>query len=260
MPKERSPNYPAISLEEAIKRAQVLFKTASRTAVAPLVAVKGWGYTGLNGVSRTRLAALRHYGLTEVDKTGNVKLSRRGLTFAMRSADSPEYIDAIKEAALTPTIFRDLYETRNGVSDEALRHYLVVEKKFSPDGARRVLETYRSTIEFANLGGDRYTDDTEEEFDVEQKTRQDSHQDSYQEKPRQSSEGAFVEQYRWPLSGGVTAEVTFRGNRVTLRELELLREYLLLAEKALDSANAGVAQEEQCATSTASSPEQRTQA
>src|SRR5260221_5821337 len=118
MNRERSPNYPGFPLEDAIKNVQALFKVASRTAVAPIVAVKAWGYTGLNGVSRVRLAALRYYGLIEIEKSGNIKLSRRGLTVSMRSPDSPEYGAAIKEAALAPIIFQELYESQRGVADE----------------------------------------------------------------------------------------------------------------------------------------------
>jgi hypothetical protein len=229
MPKERSPNYPGVSLEDAVKNAQMLFKVASRTAVAPVVAVKAWGYSGLNGVSRVKLAALRAYGLSETEKGGNVKLSRRGLTLSMRSHDSPEYASAIKEAALAPSIFQELYETKSGVADEALKHHLVADRKFSPDGAKRVIEIYRANCEFANLDGVRYNDDIEEEFDMPQTNRLTSPAPA----PTAADGTQTVMQYSWPLSSEVTAEVTFKGSKVTRRELQLLGEYLKLAEKAL---------------------------
>jgi hypothetical protein len=235
MPRERSPNYPGFPLEDAVKNTQQMFKVASRSAVAPVVAVKAWGYTSLNGLSRVRLAALRAYGLIEVEKGGNVKLSRRGLTLSLRSHDSPEYTAAIKEAALTPPIFQDLYETKNGVADEALQHHLVVDRKFSLDGAKRVIEIYRANCEFASLDGVGYTDDIEEEFDVPN-TSHPATPTATPAAPAASPVTANVpgvKQYSWPLSSEVTAEVIFRGDKVTRRELRLLGEYLKLAEKAL---------------------------
>jgi hypothetical protein len=231
MPRERSPNYPGFPLEDAVKNAQQLFKVASRTAVAPIVAVKAWKYTSLNGQSRVRLAALRAYGLSEVEKGGNVKLSRRGLTVSMRSSDSPEYAAAVKEAALAPAIFQELYETKNGVADEALQHYLVADRKFSPEGAKRVIEIYRANCEFANLNGVGYTDDIEEEFDVPNASQPATPAAASAAPVANNVPG--VKQYSWPLSSEVTAEVIFRGNKVTRRELRLLGEYLKLAEKAL---------------------------
>lgn len=152
--RERSPNYPAVSIEKAVKDAQALYKRESRTAVPQEVAVKAWGYKGLSGTSRSRLGALRQYGLIEIEKSGSVRISTRGMTLSLRSPDTPEYKTALAEAALTPPVFRDLRETREGASDEALLHYLVVEKKFSQEGARRVIEVYRANTNFADAGED----------------------------------------------------------------------------------------------------------
>jgi hypothetical protein len=235
MPRERSPNYPGFPLEDAVRNTQQLYKVASRSAVAPVPAVKAWGYTTVNGQSRVRLAALRAYGLIEVEKSGNVKLSRRGLILSMRSPESPEYTAEIKGAALTPTIFQDLYETMSGVADEALIHHLVADRKFSPDGAKRVVEIYRANCEFANLDAVGYTDDIEEEFDVPNASQPapSAAQPTAPAATPVTANVPGVKQYSWPLSSEVTAEVIFRGDKITRRELRLLGEYLKLAERAL---------------------------
>src|SRR5437867_12855179 len=116
MPKDRSPNYPALSLETAVQRAKALYEREGRSAVAPEVAVKAWGYRSLSGPSRSQIAALRHYGLIEQPSNGNLRLSNRALALVLRSPDSPEYQAALRDAALTPALFRELYEDRMGAS------------------------------------------------------------------------------------------------------------------------------------------------
>ena len=148
--RERSPNYPAVPIETAVKDAQALYKRESRTAVPQAVAVKAWGYKSLSGTSRSRLGALRQYGLIEIERSGSVRISTRGMTLSLRSADTREYKTALAEAAFTPPVFRDLRENKAGASDEALLHYLVVDKKFSQDGARRVIDVYRANTAFAD--------------------------------------------------------------------------------------------------------------
>jgi hypothetical protein len=152
--RERSPNYPGHGLDRSLQDLQLLYKRESRTVVPQEVAVKAWGYNSLSGSARSRLAALRHYGLLEMQKNGQVRVSTRGVTLALRSPDTADYKQALRDAALTPTIFQELLDTKRGASDEALVHHLIVNKKFSPDGAKRVLEVYRANAEFAALDQD----------------------------------------------------------------------------------------------------------
>ena len=50
--KQRSPQYPAISLGDALTLTGKLFEAANRTAIAPTIAVKAMGYHGLDGYGR----------------------------------------------------------------------------------------------------------------------------------------------------------------------------------------------------------------
>jgi hypothetical protein len=236
MIRERSPNYPQLSLEEAVGRVQTLFKRNSRSPVAPEAAVKAWGYTSLNGAARRHLSAVRQYGLISYEKNGDVRISQRGLIIAMRSPGAPEFGEALRDAALSPDVFRDLYNSKRGASEEALQHYLVADRKFSPDGAKQVIGAYQATLEFAKLSEPSYNEDAEEESSVDHIEHRETAQ-GRRLASDQNSDRPAVESYRWPLSAGVTAEVTFRGNKVTRRELQLLRRYLALAETALDGEN-----------------------
>jgi hypothetical protein len=241
--RERSPNYPQIGLDVAVESVRALFKRESRSLVPLEVAVKAWGYSSLNGVSRVRIASLRQYGLLLL-QDGKVRVSPRGVTIAMLGEASSEYQQAIKDAALTPPIFRDLYEAMGNASDENLTHFLVNERKFSPDGARRLVRAYRATVEFAKLTEPSYDDEESDDFGQEQDVQGtinapapravhvggSATSGSHAAGPTGSS---AAEQYRWPLVGGVVAEVTFRGGQVTTAALAMLNEYLGIAQRAL---------------------------
>lgn len=236
MARERSPNYPQIPLETAVQSVRALFKKESRTAVPPEVAVQAWNYQGMSGPARVRIAALRQYGLVESEKSGKIKVSTRGMALSMRSPDSPEYIAALKESALTPAIFRELYENQNGASDEALKYHLVADRKFSPDGARRLIQAYRATVELANLGQMSYDVDADaDEADADIDRDRDEEMDDTP--AGRDGRVPSTLQYRVQLTDGIIAEVTFRGGNVTPRALRVLRAHLKLAEVALTSAD-----------------------
>jgi hypothetical protein len=239
--RERSPNYPAIPLEEAVSKTKKLYSQIKRAVVQPSMAVGAWGYKGLTGSNRPQLAALKQYGFAEYDKTGNVKLSRRGLEVAIRLPESAEYAAALREAALAPAIFRDLHAEMFGASDEMLRQHLVLNKGFSMDGAKRAIQAYRDTLAFANLDDIGYNDVNEEVADMPDSDRNDgrvpTHTPPYVavREPIREAAPAAGPDYKVQLSNGVTAELTFRGNPVTPLELRLLREFLEFTERAMQA-------------------------
>ncbi len=65
MNRMRSPNYPAIGLDEAIKAVEVVWSKEKRTAVPIEVLGKAMGYKSVSGPVRTKTAALRKFGLLE---------------------------------------------------------------------------------------------------------------------------------------------------------------------------------------------------
>jgi hypothetical protein len=226
---DRSPRYPSVSLKQAVEYVRAIFRKEGRGAIPPLIAVKALGYSTMSGTARTRLGALKQYGLVDDQFNGPVKLSSRGLTLAIRSADSPEYLATLQEAALTPLLFREIYERRGDASDDALRHYLIAEKKFAPNGADRFVEAFRETLRVAKLDNRGYgvgEDDGEETRDMNE-----SWQDAKVD--RGGNAGAQAVRYSWPLPGNRVAELTVRGGLVSQRDLQAVRDYLAVAEKYL---------------------------
>ena len=74
--KHRSPNYPAISLEKAVARAKSLYDQAKAHAVPVAAVHELWGFKALSGAGNQNVAALKAYGLIEVEGEGDKRLVR----------------------------------------------------------------------------------------------------------------------------------------------------------------------------------------
>jgi hypothetical protein len=156
MGKQRSPNYPATGLTEAIDLARRLWKIEQRTSVSPDVIAKAWGYKSLSGPVRTKVSAMKKYGLLE-QTTDGMRLSQRAVQIVNYKADTQEYQEAMQAAAKEPELFQELYKTHQNASDDALRAYLVTKKAFSDPGARQLIKAFRETMAVAKLQDSPYT-------------------------------------------------------------------------------------------------------
>jgi len=154
-PRKRSPSYPAINLEQAIKRAGEIW-TREQDYAAPLSAVFSlWGYKAGAGNANLAVAALRKFGLVEYEGIGDarkVKLTPLAVQI-LNHPDPDRRSQAVKQAALRPEIHRELWEKYQGrlPSDDTLRWELERERDFSRSGAAEFIPEYRQTIAFARL-------------------------------------------------------------------------------------------------------------
>jgi hypothetical protein len=229
MARQRSPNYPATDLQSAIADVRALYDKEKRTPVPPEIVVTAWGYKGLSGIARTRLASLRQYGLIEPSGK-NVRVTERALTLIFRNPETREWQIAVKAAALDPEIFRELYEKFAESSDESIRYYLIRDKNFTHEGASRLIGAFRATLSFAKLGSEEYTgaDGEDEVGDEEPPTDAPSTQNL-----RDAWKGAVVQKYAWALSRDLQAEVTLTGRQATPDDLDMLEDYLEVTKRAL---------------------------
>lgn len=155
----RGASYPALSLPDAITRAQQ-FWNAERKSAAPIAAAaEHWGYSTKSSGARLAVAALLHYGLMEdsgSSETRTVKLSARALDILLSPPESPAWKAAVQEAARSPKIIADIL-TKWGVadlpSDQTLRYYLLRERDFNETAADGFIKDFRKTIVFAKLVG-----------------------------------------------------------------------------------------------------------
>ena len=150
MAKVRSPNYPAISLADAINRVRAIYESehmgpAPREAVAKVL-----GYGGLNGASLGLISALIKYGLLEA--AGNdLKVSEIAQDILLRHKGGPERAEAVRAAATLPALFNELHNQYGDrlPSDHTLTIYLN-KKGFNPNSVAGVIRVFRDTMEFVN--------------------------------------------------------------------------------------------------------------
>lgn len=165
--RERSPNYPAISLGPAVEKAKDLYRV-EKAYLAPIDTIlKHWGYRPKSGAGLVSVAALLKFGLLEDEGSGSnrkakiTELAQRIIRDARE--ESPDRERLLREAALLPGIHRELWDLYGGSlpSDSNLHHTLIFEYGFTDGGATEFIRQFKETITFARLNDD--TDDDEGE-------------------------------------------------------------------------------------------------
>ncbi|MDB5101741.1 MAG: hypothetical protein JWM80_6162 [Cyanobacteria bacterium RYN_339] len=145
---DRSPNYPIISLADAVGRVQAVYEKERQNRADKVVIAKDLGYGSLNGLSRSIISALVKFGLLTEDGD-QLKVSMDALDVLLHSAGSPERSAALQRAAFLPPLFSELRATFDGSlpSDENLRAHLV-KRGFNPNTVANVIKSYRDTVLF----------------------------------------------------------------------------------------------------------------
>ncbi len=154
--KGRSPSYPAIDLRAAIKRAEALY-AHEKMHPAPIGAiVSHWGYaTHKSGIASVQYASLKKFGLLTEEGSGD---NRLGMLTPLANAilhnpDESERADAIRTAALTPEIHRELWDQYGlDLPSDANLRYRLSERGFTDSGAEEFVKEYKATISFAMTG------------------------------------------------------------------------------------------------------------
>jgi hypothetical protein len=154
----RSPAYPYLNLETAIKRAKTFYEREGRNSAPVSVAATHWGYEAKSSGATQTAAALMSFGLMQDEGTGEkrrLKLTQTGLKILLDTrADLTERDALIKQAALAPRIHQQIWSKWGaGISDENLRHALVFdwEPPFNENSVDGFIKQYRDTISFAKL-------------------------------------------------------------------------------------------------------------
>jgi len=171
----RSPSYPYLNIKEAIERARSFWDAEKRHPAPIDAAAKDWGYEPKSSAVALTVAALKKYGLLEDVGTagGNqrqVKLTESALKILLTEEGSPEREAEIKTAALRPRLHRELW-TKYGEqlpSDQTLKSWLLLEKKFNSTSVTDFIKIYKFTISFAKLTASDIIPDTTTEPDEEE--------------------------------------------------------------------------------------------
>jgi len=154
----RSPSYPSIGLPEAISLARRIYEKIQtqphdqEELAARLQYHSGSSWLGL------RLSALTKFGLAEIIPANSTRgkacaLTALAETLVTGNPNSEEYRSALRQAAMRPTIYHDLW-TRFGPElpvNREMAAYLIDERKFNPNAVTALLAEFRATAECANL-------------------------------------------------------------------------------------------------------------
>ena len=171
MARIRSPNYPGISLADAVERIHKIHGKAHTHKVDAATMAGAAGYSGLNGAALGVLSALKKYGLLD-DQGKTLRVSDLALTIIADPIASPERRVAVQKAAFSPPLFSAIRAEYPGSipGDEIVRSYLL-KKGFAATAIGAALDSFRETMEMVTSEGLGYNetlnDEKSEEKDVE---------------------------------------------------------------------------------------------
>jgi hypothetical protein len=225
----RSPNYPAVSLPDAVELVERLYQREKRSPADPERVALAFGYTSLSGPARTKLSALRKYEL--VDETANgVRVSE--LAMKILFPRSPEEkTAALREAATQPALFREL-ASLPGASDENLVSRLV-HQGFTEQGAKLAVASFRKTMSLAPDEASSYDESHEETYSMLTAPAETTSM-------RPSGADLSTQAISIALPGGGRADLRLSGT-VTSAGLKLVEDYLDLVKKSVSAQEAAAA-------------------
>jgi hypothetical protein len=151
-PRQRSPNYPGIGLEEAVKKIKALYDEDKLVASPKDAALKHMGFDKAHGEAGRVLSALKSFGLVE-EANDRIKLTQRGINIVVREKADPLRADALRQAAVGPEIYRQLLREYGCPlpSETTLRSELIAVRKFNPNAVDGFIRDFKGSLEFAGL-------------------------------------------------------------------------------------------------------------
>lgn len=227
----KSPRSPVYPLEQALEQVKRLHAQIGKSTVKPESAAVALRYKSINGAALTTLGTLSQYGLIERSRR-MVAVTPLAIRILHPTGESQKR-SALHEAALSPKIFKDIYENFGQCSVDVLTSHLV-QSDFSPDRAKRVASVYSANKGFAGLGefSSVNNDETPQERTVGQDNEGITTYKRVHLPAKPEEETDVLAQYLIPLEGN-EATLTFKGESLTVSDLDALIEYIELFKKQL---------------------------
>lgn len=248
--RSRSPNFPAISLSEALKKIKTIYDQDGRGPVSAAVVLEHLGYgKNMSGSAGRVISALRQYGLLDDLPDDKYRVSEAAFHILTLSEESAVRKAAITRSGQKPQIFREVlaaYPDRLP-SDSALRDYLIADKKFNPVSVDTFIRAFRSTVEFAYLAPGAYDRSGQEGGEVESATNVDNQGRSdgamnyvFQGDGTAGAPQSGVLSLNVPSGGKgqLSVQIHVRGERLKRSHVAKVRRYLEIAEEDLDDGDA----------------------
>lgn len=162
----RSPSFPVIPIDEALDRIRQVYDKDGQASTTFEAVLEHMNYAAKNKGGRAGrvVSALKQYGLLD-ERGGQYRVSDKAFHILEMPDELPEKARMIKEAALSPPMFRKILKQNNGnlPSDTTLRYYLLSKERFNKDSAEDFIRVLRRTKELVNPLPEDYTDGEESE-------------------------------------------------------------------------------------------------
>ena len=151
--RQRSPNYPALGLKAAVEKVRMLYEADKRAGAPVDAALKHMGFGSKHGQALAVLSAVKKFGLVE-ESSGRIVPTQRAVDLLNFPDQDARKIKAIRDAALSPEIYRELYEQYKSTgipSEETLKAELIADKNFNPNAVEGFIRDFKETLVFAGI-------------------------------------------------------------------------------------------------------------
>ncbi|MCL4671837.1 MAG: hypothetical protein KJZ64_02645 [Sphingomonadaceae bacterium] len=155
--RSRSPNYPSVSLGDAIEMIRKVYQAEKRAKFPRETLASHLGYSSLNGRALSKIGAIRAYGLID-GREDALSVSRTALAILEAPKDSADYVDALHEAFNAPNLYQSILEEygEDTPSEQTLRWWLT-QQGYVGDAADKALSAFLAGQELVNSAGGRYS-------------------------------------------------------------------------------------------------------
>ena len=231
MAKHRSPNYPFITLGDAIERVNRIYSADGTRPITAETAAQHMGYGGLNGASRKVISALRKYGLL-AGRGDDVTVTKDSVTIIQDREldDQSDRREALMRALTSSSVFADLHERYGADSSTIAINSYLAKNDFSKDGAASCAETYKASAEFVVKELEAYTpndeDSEEDESDLDAAGDDMNAVNNANQKPPPG-----VVSTSWPLDSGLFAAQW--PSKITENDREEIKMFLEMLERKI---------------------------
>lgn len=149
----RSPNFPGIPLDQAVKMVEQIFDNNRQAVIMREDAAKDLGYSGLTGRSLKILGALNQYDLIENVQKGQLRVTDTARDILHGYPENVR-LAALHKAGNAPALFNGIYERFEGEvpGENAVRSYLM-QNGFTNKGVDKALESFLSTNRYLEIKG-----------------------------------------------------------------------------------------------------------
>lgn len=153
MTRMRSPNFPGIPLEAAIKAARLIYDKNRKAVIMREDAAKDLGYSGLTGRSLKIIGALNQYDLVENVAKGKVRITKTAEDIFHGYPEDVK-ISALHHAGSAPSLYGAIYERFDGdvPGENAVRSFLI-QKGFTNEGVEKALRAFLETNRYLEIAG-----------------------------------------------------------------------------------------------------------